>query len=133
MTALPRRATRPRGATSVVGEFFEPEAVRTLVDRRVAERLPEVLEALLMKDLVRPSVSGVGATEAVHFRHILLRDTILALAIFERGETLGARSPLVWSVRSGSAPPSSTSSSGTTSSDAIGSERSSDTVTGASS
>jgi predicted ATPase/class 3 adenylate cyclase len=61
-------------AASVVGEVFEPEAVRALVDRRVAERLPEVLGTLLMKDLVRPSVSDVGATEAVRFRHILLRD-----------------------------------------------------------
>jgi class 3 adenylate cyclase len=61
-------------AASVVGEVFEPEAVRTLVDRRVAERLPELLETLLMKDLVRPSASDVGVTEAVRFRHILLRD-----------------------------------------------------------
>ena len=61
-------------AASVVGEVFEPVAVRDLVDTTVAERVPEVLGTLLMKDLVRPSESRVGATEAVRFRHILLRD-----------------------------------------------------------
>ena len=55
------------------------------MDRRVAERLPEVLGTLLMKDLVRPSVSDVGATEAVRFRHILLRDAAYdAIAKAER-------------------------------------------------
>jgi predicted ATPase len=61
-------------AASVVGEVFEPEAVRALVERHVSERLPEVLGALLRKDLVRPSASDLGAAEALRFRHILLRD-----------------------------------------------------------
>jgi class 3 adenylate cyclase len=72
-------------AASVVGEVFDPEAVRTLVDRKVKERLPEVIETLLMKDLVRPSVSDVGATDALRFRHILLRDAAYdAIAKAER-------------------------------------------------
>jgi len=61
-------------AASVVGEVFEPEAVRALVDGQMTARVTEVLGTLLRKDLVRPSASDVGATEAVRFRHILLRD-----------------------------------------------------------
>ena len=61
-------------AASIVGEVFEPDAVRALAGADMAERVPELLGTLLRKDLVRPSVSDVGATEAVRFRHILLRD-----------------------------------------------------------
>jgi class 3 adenylate cyclase len=61
-------------AASVVGEVFEPEAVRALVPDPVRLQVADLLGGLLRKDLVRPSSSDVGAREALRFRHILLRD-----------------------------------------------------------
>ena len=91
-------------AASVVGEVFEPEAVRALVPDPVRPQVTGLLGGLLRKDLVRPSASDVGAREALRFRHILLRDAAYdALPKAERAslhesfaghlqETLGARS-----------------------------------------
>jgi class 3 adenylate cyclase len=61
-------------AASVVGEVFEPEAVRALVSDPIRPQVVDLLGGLLRKDLVRPSSSDVGAREALRFRHILLRD-----------------------------------------------------------
>jgi hypothetical protein len=61
-------------AASVIGEVFEPDALRSLVGDGVGSRVPPVLDALLRKDLIRPSSSDVGARDALRFRHILLRD-----------------------------------------------------------
>ncbi|HUF60340.1 MAG TPA: adenylate/guanylate cyclase domain-containing protein [Actinomycetota bacterium] len=61
-------------AASVVGEVFEPDAVRALVADPLRPHVVELLGALLRKDLIRPSASDVGGGEALRFRHILLRD-----------------------------------------------------------
>ena len=91
-------------AASVVGEVFEPEAIRALVPNLIRPQVADLLGGLLRKDLVRPSSSDVGAREALRFRHILLRDAAYnALPKAERAslhksfaghlqETLGARS-----------------------------------------
>ncbi len=91
-------------AASVVGEVFEPEAVRALVSDPLRPQVTDLLGRLLRKDLVRPSSSDVGAREALRFRHILLRDAAYdTLPKAERAslhesfagyleETLGARS-----------------------------------------
>jgi class 3 adenylate cyclase len=91
-------------AASVVGEVFEPEAVRALVSDPLRPQVTDLLGRLLRKDLVRPSSSDVGAREALRFRHILLRDAAYdSLPKAERAslhesfaghleETLGARS-----------------------------------------
>ncbi len=91
-------------AASVVGEVFEPEAVRALVPDAIRPQVSDLLGGLLQKDLVRPSPSDVGAREALRFRHILLRDAAYdTLPKAERAslhesfaghleQTLGARS-----------------------------------------
>jgi class 3 adenylate cyclase/tetratricopeptide (TPR) repeat protein len=61
-------------AASVVGEVFEPDAVRSLIRNDAGPRVPMILDALLRKDLVRVTSSDVGAGGAFRFRHILLRD-----------------------------------------------------------
>jgi class 3 adenylate cyclase len=61
-------------AASVVGEVFERDAVLSLVTDGARARVPQLLDALLRKDLIRPTTSDVGAGEALRFRHILLRD-----------------------------------------------------------
>ena len=65
---------RVMAAASVVGEVFEPDAVRALVGPPLSDQVAALLGSLLQKDLVRPSASDLGAQEAVRFRHILLRD-----------------------------------------------------------
>jgi class 3 adenylate cyclase len=61
-------------AASVVGEVFESDAVRALVSDPVSPQVEDLLGSLLLKDLVRPNPSDVGADRAYRFRHILLRD-----------------------------------------------------------
>jgi class 3 adenylate cyclase len=61
-------------AASVVGEVFEPDALVSLIGDNAQSRVPQVLDALLRKDLIRPTSSDVGARDALRFRHILLRD-----------------------------------------------------------
>jgi class 3 adenylate cyclase/tetratricopeptide (TPR) repeat protein len=74
---LDRLATDERSvleAASVVGEVFEPDAVRALVPESIRPRTQDLLGSLLRKDLVRPTSSDIGAHDALRFRHILLRD-----------------------------------------------------------
>jgi class 3 adenylate cyclase len=61
-------------AASVVGEVFEPAAVRELVSNGLRPRVEKLLGDLLLKDLVRPNPSDAGGEQAFRFRHILLRD-----------------------------------------------------------
>jgi class 3 adenylate cyclase/tetratricopeptide (TPR) repeat protein len=61
-------------AASVVGEVFEPDALRSLVGEGALPVVPQVLDALIRKDLLRPTSSDLGARDALRFRHILLRD-----------------------------------------------------------
>ena len=61
-------------AASVVGEVFEPDALRALIGDPARSEVPQILGSLLRKDLLRPTSSDVGARDALRFRHILLRD-----------------------------------------------------------
>jgi class 3 adenylate cyclase len=61
-------------AASVVGEVFEPDALRSLLGGDARSKVQPVLDALLRKDLIRPASSDVGGRDALRFRHILLRD-----------------------------------------------------------
>jgi class 3 adenylate cyclase/tetratricopeptide (TPR) repeat protein len=61
-------------AACVVGQVFAEEAVVELVASGVADRVPELLEALVRKQLVRPEPSQLISERSYRFRHILIRD-----------------------------------------------------------
>ncbi|MGZ8620785.1 MAG: ATP-binding protein, partial [Actinomycetota bacterium] len=57
-------------AASVIGEIFERDAIRAIVDAEV----DPIVQSLVRKDLLGPSPSDIGAGDAIRFRHILIRD-----------------------------------------------------------
>ena len=61
-------------AASVVGEVFDRSSVVALLPDPVRSRADEHLGRLLLKDVIRPSPSDLGGSDALRFRHILLRD-----------------------------------------------------------
>jgi class 3 adenylate cyclase/tetratricopeptide (TPR) repeat protein len=61
-------------AACVVGQVFAERAVVELVADDVAESVPNVLEALVRKQLVRPEPSELISDRSYRFRHILIRD-----------------------------------------------------------
>ncbi|MGH2679967.1 MAG: ATP-binding protein [Actinomycetota bacterium] len=74
-------------AASVVGEVFEPDALRALIGHVAQSQVSQVLGSLLRKDLVRPVSSDVGGGDALRFRHILLRDA--AYGAVPKGDRAG--------------------------------------------
>jgi tetratricopeptide (TPR) repeat protein len=61
-------------AASVVGQTFVEGAVKELVSERVRENVPEVLKALVRKQLVDPAPSALAQERSYRFGHILIRD-----------------------------------------------------------
>ncbi|MGH2629929.1 MAG: adenylate/guanylate cyclase domain-containing protein [Actinomycetota bacterium] len=58
-------------AASVVGEVFDRAAVRALVPERSSAEVDELVTSLVRKDLAQPAPGG---SEALRFRHLLVRD-----------------------------------------------------------
>jgi class 3 adenylate cyclase len=67
------RQVAQRGA--VVGRAFEADAVAELAPEGLRPHVTEALMALVRKELVRPELSELTASDAFKFRHILIRDT----------------------------------------------------------
>jgi tetratricopeptide (TPR) repeat protein len=61
-------------AASVVGQTFVEGAVKELVSERVRENVPEVLRALVRKQLVDSAPSALAQERSYRFGHILIRD-----------------------------------------------------------
>jgi predicted ATPase/class 3 adenylate cyclase len=62
------------GAASVVGQVFAQGAVEELVAERVRGDVPELLEALVRKQLAKPEPTGIDLERRYRFAHILIRD-----------------------------------------------------------
>ena len=62
------------GRASVMGQVFYVSALEDLAPPALAGRLQSLLYELVRKELVRPGRSDVGGTEALEFRHLLIRD-----------------------------------------------------------
>jgi class 3 adenylate cyclase/tetratricopeptide (TPR) repeat protein len=71
---LSRQERNVIDAACVVGQVFAEGAVVELAADGVAERVPELLEALVRKQLVRPEPSELISERSYRFRHILIRD-----------------------------------------------------------
>ena len=61
-------------AASVIGQQFVQDALEELVSERVRESVPELLEALMQKRLVRLEQPEVALEQRYRFGHILIRD-----------------------------------------------------------
>jgi class 3 adenylate cyclase/tetratricopeptide (TPR) repeat protein len=61
-------------AASVIGQQFVQDAVEELVSPRVRESVPELLEALMQKRLVRLEQREFALEQRYRFGHILIRD-----------------------------------------------------------
>ena len=70
---LPAQERRLIDIASVMGQVFYPSAVREMADTGTADADPG-LTALVRKQFVRPERSDLPATEALAFRHLLIRD-----------------------------------------------------------
>lgn len=66
------RAALERGA--IEGEVFHRGAVVALSDPSLRARVPQTLEALTAKDIVRPAGASFVGEDAFRFKHILVRD-----------------------------------------------------------
>ena len=62
------------GRAAVMGQVFYVSALEDLAPPALAGRLQSLLYELVRKELVRPGRSDVGDTEALEFRHLLIRD-----------------------------------------------------------
>jgi tetratricopeptide (TPR) repeat protein len=62
------------GRAAVMGQVFYVAALEDLVPLSLRGRLQSLLYELVRKELVRPSRSDVVDTEALEFRHLLIRD-----------------------------------------------------------
>jgi class 3 adenylate cyclase/tetratricopeptide (TPR) repeat protein len=61
-------------AASVIGQQFVQDALEELVSERVRESVPELLEALMQKRLVRLEQADFALEQTYRFGHILIRD-----------------------------------------------------------
>jgi class 3 adenylate cyclase len=61
-------------AASVVGQIFVEGAIEELVSERVRENVPDLLEALVRKQLVKPERTTLALERSYRFGHILIRD-----------------------------------------------------------
>ena len=61
-------------AASVIGQHFVLDALEELVSERVRERVPELVEALMQKRLVRLERDDFALERRYRFGHILIRD-----------------------------------------------------------
>ena len=61
-------------AASVVGQQFAQDALEEVVSERVRESVPELLEALMQKRLVRLEQAEFALEQRYRFGHILIRD-----------------------------------------------------------
>jgi tetratricopeptide (TPR) repeat protein len=59
---------------AVIGKEFWREAVAALLPEADPSDIEQSLEGLVRKELIRPAHSGIPATEAFRFRHLLIRD-----------------------------------------------------------
>jgi len=69
---LPADEREVIGVASVMGQVFYTEALTHLAGR---DRSGHAIGALVRKQFVRPERSDLAATEAMAFRHLLIRDT----------------------------------------------------------
>jgi len=62
------------GRAAVMGQIFYVGALEALASPPLSGRIPSVLLELVRKELVQPGRSDFAETEALEFRHILIRD-----------------------------------------------------------
>ena len=62
------------GRAAVMGQVFYVGAIEALASPALSGRVPSLLHELVRKELVRPGRSDLVDTEALEFRHLLIRD-----------------------------------------------------------
>ena len=112
------------GRAAVMGQVFYVSALEDLAPPALAGRLQSLLYELVRKELVRPGRSDVGDTEALEFRHLLIRDAAYdSLSKQSRADLHARSSPTGWSARPASGCPNTPRSSAGTSSRRIATSR----------
>ena len=124
---LPATERRLIEIASVMGQVFYPGAVHRLCNDGVDE-VNAGITALVRKQFVRPERSDLPATEALAFRHLLIRDA--AYEAIPKATRAGLHEGFAgWLDEAATASERDEVSSATTSSRPIGTERSSDPST----